>query len=101
MRILRGQKGKPASMRLLQERMLDPQSNASRLVDKLESKGWVERATCGEDRRQVRVRLTPEGKDQLEKASAAMSKLTSQIGSKLTDQQLQLLSELLDTLREP
>ena len=41
LRILRGQKGKPASVKLLVERMLDKSSNASRLVDKLLEKGRI------------------------------------------------------------
>lgn len=41
LRIIRGQKGQPASVKLLVERMLDKSSNASRLVDKLLEKGYV------------------------------------------------------------
>src|SRR4051812_29759437 len=53
LRILRGQNANPASVGLIQERMLDKSSNASRLVDKLLEKKLIDRKTCPEDRRQV------------------------------------------------
>jgi DNA-binding MarR family transcriptional regulator len=40
------------------------------LVDRLASRGLVERTRGGEDRRQVRVRLTPEAEDKLRRLSA-------------------------------
>ena len=41
LRILRGQKGKPANLSTLQERMIDRNSNTTRLVDKLIQKKLV------------------------------------------------------------
>ncbi len=61
LRILRGQHPNPATINLLQQRMLDRMSNASRLVEKLRVKGLVERRTCPEDRRAVDVLITPQG----------------------------------------
>ena len=66
LRILRGQKGKPASIKLLTERMIDKTSNTSRLIDKMVSKEIVERIVCPKDRRQVDIRLTKVGEDLLE-----------------------------------
>ena len=40
LRILRGQKGKPANLSTIQERMVDRSSNTTRLVDKLIKKGF-------------------------------------------------------------
>ena len=53
LRILRGQHPEPATVNLLIDRMLDKNSNASRLVEKLRLKKLVERAICPEDRRAV------------------------------------------------
>jgi DNA-binding MarR family transcriptional regulator len=39
------------------------QSALSRLIDRLEVHGLVERCLCGEDRRGIYVRLTPAGRD--------------------------------------
>ena len=100
LRILRGQRGQPASMRLLQERMLDPQSNASRLVDKLEEKQLVLRRTSAADRRRVGVILTERGEDVLAKASRDMQAYAKTLGTGLDDEELIQLSDLLDKFRE-
>ena len=99
MRILRGQGDRPASMRLLQDRMLDPQSNASRLVDKLSAKGLVVRETSTHDRRRVGIALTPEGAGVLAQASAAMTDYLRTVGGGLSDQEMVQLSDLLDRFR--
>src|ERR1700690_3836235 len=39
------------------------QSALSRLIDRLEVHGLVERCLCGEDRRGIYVKLTPDGRD--------------------------------------
>ena len=65
LRILRGQFPDQSNVNLIQDRMIDKMSNASRLIDKLVNKGLVERKTCSEDRRQVNVRITRMGLDLL------------------------------------
>ncbi|MFK8054738.1 MAG: MarR family winged helix-turn-helix transcriptional regulator [Saprospiraceae bacterium] len=101
MRILRGQKGKAVPLRVLAERMLDPQSNASRLVDKLVEKGLVDRHVCPDDRRQVRLSLSKNGDTTLDNAFIAMRKATEAIGGDLSNDELNQLSDLLDRLRNP
>jgi DNA-binding MarR family transcriptional regulator len=61
LRILRGQHPNPARMHLLQERMLDKMSNASRLVERLRKKGLVIRKICKNDRRAVDVLINKKG----------------------------------------
>ena len=61
LRILRGQKGNPIALRDISGRMIDRNSNTSRLVDKLIAKGLVRRKTCPSDRRRVDIALTKEG----------------------------------------
>jgi DNA-binding MarR family transcriptional regulator len=98
LRILRGQKGKPASVKLLVERMLDKSSNASRLVDKLLEKGYVQRTTCPDDRRAVEVRITDSGMALL----SSIDEQTETSDSKLTGfsaEDATRLSSLLDKLR--
>ncbi len=41
LRILRGQKGKPANLSTVQEHMIHKMSNTTRLIDKLIQKGFV------------------------------------------------------------
>jgi len=99
MRILKGQNGKAVSLKVLAERMLDPQSNASRLVDKLVEKGLIERHTCPNDRRQVRLHISKKGAIILDKASSEMSKVSQSLGGDLTEQEMHQLSDLLDRFR--
>jgi DNA-binding MarR family transcriptional regulator len=98
LRILKGQHPKPAPVSLVNERMLDKMSNASRLVEKLRQKGLVERSICPEDRRQVDVLLTKAGIDLLQKANAAI-KTASKKFDGLSEKEVQQVNYLLDKLR--
>ena len=95
---MRGQHPNPATITLLTERMLDKMSNASRLVDKLQLKGLVERATCPSDRRQANVRINAAGLALLLEMDKALEEGRSGVGN-LNDQELETLSMLLDRLR--
>ena len=61
LRILRGQFPKPCNLKLVKERMLDRMSDASRIVDKLKAKGFLERHECPNDRRNVDLLITEKG----------------------------------------
>ncbi|MEC8401928.1 MAG: MarR family transcriptional regulator [Bacteroidota bacterium] len=61
LRILKGQQGQPIALRDISSRMIDRNSNTSRLIDKLTEKGLVQRESCPNDRRRVDIVLTPEG----------------------------------------
>jgi len=99
LRILRGRGGKPATVKLLTERMLDKMSNASRLVDKLKEKGYVERLECMDDRRRVDILITKTGLDVISKASYAVEAARKIAFSPLSEAEAQELSDLLDKLR--
>ena len=100
MRILKGQKGKPASLRLVSERMIDQMSNTSRLIDKLVHKGLVERRECPRDRRQVDLLLTASGEDVLAKARNTVKEGTQKLLEHMSEQQFVQLNALLDELRK-
>lgn len=99
MRILKGMYPKPATVKLLTERMIDKMSNASRLVDKLKAKGLVERHVCSEDRRRVNIQLTEEGIKVLDNASSAMQLSSKELAGSLTEKEALELNQLLDKLR--
>mgnify|MGYP001803271434 CR=1 FL=1 len=61
LRILKGQKGKPANLSTIQERMVNKMSNTTRLVDKLIAKEFVTRITCPSNRRKVEITITKQG----------------------------------------
>lgn len=99
MRILKGQKGKPASLKLISERMIDKMSNTSRLVDKLVEKDLAQRETCPKDRRQVDIVLTESGSELLNRLSADIEDHTRRQFAHMNNEELQALNELLDKLR--
>ena len=99
LRILRGQYPKPATIRLLTERMLDKMSNASRLVEKLRVKGYVARETCSEDRRQVNVVITQQGLDLLKEIDGRLDSLEQDNYRTITQEEAKELSRILDKLR--
>ncbi len=100
LRILRGKSPEPATIRELTEKMIDKMSNASRLVEKLRSKGLVDRRPCPQDRRRVEVRITPEGEALLARASEVVEQdIMRQMSQCLREEEAILLNELLDQLR--
>ena len=98
LRILRGQYPEASTVNLLIDRMLDKSSNASRIVDRLESKGLVIRKQCPSDRRAVDVFISQEGLDLLEKLGDKMLSW-EQSTQNLTNSECEELSKLLDKMR--
>lgn len=98
LRILRGQHPKPATVNLLIDRMLDKNSNASRLVEKLRLKKLVERAVCPEDRRAVNVIITQKGLELLEELDKLDLVMTKEL-KKLSEKEAATINQLLDKLR--
>ena len=99
LRILRGQKGKPANLSTIQERMVSKMSNTTRLVDKLIQKEYVTRATCPSNRRKVEIHITEKGKTFLDKVSPAMHNFETELTSTLSEEDLVTLNTLLNKLR--
>ena len=98
LRILRGQYPKPATVNLLIDRMLDKNSNASRLVEKLRLKSLVERAICPDDRRAVNVAITKKGLDLLLELDK-QEEIFIQDLKKLSENEAEKINLLLDKLR--
>ena len=98
LRILRGQYPKPATIKLLKERMLDKMSDASRIVEKLRIKGLVERSTSATNRREVDVIITECGLDLLLKIDQSNHEMDKFL-SNLNVSEIRKLNALLDKLR--
>jgi len=98
LRILRGQHPKPATINLLIDRMLDKNSNASRLVEKLRLKKLVDRATCEDDRRAVNVIITEKGLDLLTELEKMENTMFRELKN-LTEKEAEQVNTLLDKLR--
>jgi DNA-binding MarR family transcriptional regulator len=99
LRILNGQKGNPAPLFLVSERMIDRMSNTSRLVDKLVAKGLVERRQCPRDRRQVELLLTQKGSEILEVARQRTFDLIEPVFLRMPQEGLNALNDTLDAIR--
>jgi DNA-binding MarR family transcriptional regulator len=96
--ILRGQHPDPVCFGAIQERMVDRNSNVTRLVDKLIEKGFVTRGICPDNRRMIEVRLTPSGLNLLEQIDISFPELYGRFHNLSPDEAV-LVSKMLDKLR--
>lgn len=98
LRILRGAKGELLTVHSIKERMLDKAPNVTRLVDKLLDKELTSRIRCEHDRRVVWIGITQKGLALLTSLDPLIKDFDSK--GKLTEDEAQVLSDLLDKLRE-
>ena len=75
LRILRGQHPKPATVGLVKERMIDRNSDASRIVERLRKAELVERVTCENDRRAVDIIITEKGLNLLKRMDSIVASI--------------------------
>lgn len=99
LRILRGQKGSPANMSVLQERMLAKNSNTTRLIDKLLLKEFVTREVCPANRRKIEVLITQKGLDVLSQLEPKVNQHEQQFATNLNHEELIQLNSLLEKYR--
>jgi DNA-binding MarR family transcriptional regulator len=99
LRILRGQKGKPANMSMIQERMIAKTSNTTRLVDKLLLKELVLREVCPNNRRKMEITITDKGLELLLQLDPLVEAHERSFSQNLTVAELELLNELLEKFR--
>jgi DNA-binding MarR family transcriptional regulator len=99
LRILRGQKGNPANMCVIQERMLAKTSNTTRLVDKLLLKELVTRNVCPGNRRKIEVLITQKGLDILKELDPKVDEHERKFANNISPEELELLNQLLEKYR--
>lgn len=99
LRILRGQKGCPANMCVIQERMLAKTSNTTRLVDKLLLKELVTREVCPENRRKIEVLITAKGLALLAELDPKVIDHENKFAQNLSSEELEQLNILLEKFR--
>jgi DNA-binding MarR family transcriptional regulator len=99
LRILRGQKGSPANMCVIQERMLARTSNTTRLVDKLLLKDLVTRKVCPENRRKIEVSITQKGLAVLTDLDPKVEAHENYFAKNLNNEELEQLNTLLEKFR--
>lgn len=98
LRILRGQKGKPANLSTIQDRMVSKMSNTTRIVDKLIVKEYAERVVCEKNRRKVEITITKKGLSFLEKIDPIIDETEATLTENLTASEIEKLTESLQKL---
>ncbi|MEH6514701.1 MarR family winged helix-turn-helix transcriptional regulator [Maribacter arcticus] len=94
--ILRGQKGNPANLSTINERMVSKMSNTTRLVDKLLLKGFVSRNICKQNRRKIEILITKEGIKILEQIDGILFETEKKILGNFNETELHELNTLLN-----
>jgi DNA-binding MarR family transcriptional regulator len=99
LRILRGAGPEGLPTLSIGERMLEQAPGITRLLDRLEAKGLVERARCSQDRRQVICWLTAAGQSLLTELEEPMNTSDGEALGMLEAGQQQELIDLLGAIR--
>ncbi len=99
LRILRGTRPDGLPTLAIRERMVERTPGVTRLIDRLEARGWVERETPKSDRRQVICRITTDGLKFLEGLDGPVRALAGSAANALSEKDQHKLISLLDTLR--
>jgi DNA-binding MarR family transcriptional regulator len=98
LRILRGQKQKPASIGLIKERMIERNSDVSRVIDRLLKKGVIDRKENKLDRRQRDIIINEKGLNLLETMDKSEANFTKSI-EHVSEDEIKLMNDLLDKIR--
>jgi DNA-binding MarR family transcriptional regulator len=99
LRILRGAEPDGLPTLTIGERMIEHTPGVTRLVDRLERKGLVERTPCPKDRRRVFCRITSKGLELLTELDEPVNRWDTQALSVLQPADLDSLITLLDRVR--
>ena len=99
LRILRGQYPKTSNIGLIKERMLDKNSDISRVIDRMLVKKLVNRSECKLDRRQKDIQISKLGLDYLSKIDE-LEKVFDAEMRHLTTTEVVQLNKLLDKIRK-
>ena len=98
LRILRGQHPNPATINMLIERMFDKSSNASRLVERLLKKAFVERYSNTLDKRSVHVKINEKGLALLQQIDSQLKNFDLELQNLAKDEAKEV-NRMLDKLR--
>ena len=100
LRILRGAEPDGATCGQISERMVTKDSDITRLLERLDTRGLITRARDGQDRRYITVRITPEGLGLLANLDEPIAQCHKRQLGHLGKERLASLGHLLDAARE-
>ncbi|NCI45069.1 MarR family winged helix-turn-helix transcriptional regulator [Sediminibacterium soli] len=98
LRILKGKHPEQMCVRDIACRMIEKNSNVPRIIDRLELKKLVKRATSAQDKRETVISLTQGGITILEASTHAVNRVTD-ANLTVTEHDAQQLNQLLEKIR--
>ena len=99
LRILEDCKPDSLSIQGVRKRLADKMSDASRLIDRLDRKGYLYKFPSDTDRRSNRTRITEKGTKLLKQIAAQAPDMEQRVFEKLSPAEIDQLMELLHRLR--
>jgi DNA-binding MarR family transcriptional regulator len=99
LRILRGAGKEGLCTLAVAHRLIERAPGITRMLDRLEARGWVRRERSATDRREVRCYLTAAGSALLAETDGVVELLDSETVTALTEAEGRQLIQLLDKLR--
>jgi len=99
LRILRGAGAGGLCRNEIRDRLVSQVPDVTRLLDRLESSGLIERERGTEDRRLVSTRITPAGLSLLDRLDEPVVEMHRQLLGHLSEAQLRSLIDLLAAAR--
>jgi DNA-binding MarR family transcriptional regulator len=99
LRILKGKSPASCSPGEIKKVMLDKSPDLTRLLDKMEKMQLIKRELCPENRRMMDIYITKDGEILLSKIMEKEEQLNSIRRKKITEQEAEQLSNLLDKFR--
>jgi DNA-binding MarR family transcriptional regulator len=99
LRILKGKHPEQICVREIACRMIEKNSNVPRIIDRLETKKLVKRASSDSDRRETVIVLTPAGINILQHSTDRINKLMDKI-ILIDEQKAAELNQLLEEIRK-
>lgn len=100
LRILRGAGAEGLPTLAIGDRLVEEAPGITRLLDRMESHGWVRRERAEGDRRLVLCRITKSGLALLARLDPVMERLDERFAGTMTSGQADQLIELLEKVRE-
>ena len=99
LRILRGAGDEGLKCSEIGDRMVTRDPDITRLLDRIEKQGWIERNRSTADRRVVTTRVTQSGLDKLAELDAPLAESLERVLGRLGSAKLQTLIDLLEEVR--
>jgi DNA-binding MarR family transcriptional regulator len=101
LRILRGAEPVGLPCRSVSERMISHDPDMTRLLDRMEKRGFISRERQKDDRRVVKARITPQGLEILKKLDQPVREKHKEQFQHMSAAKLRQLAELLGECRKP